>query len=114
VLRLDYRDVSFLFEGDAEPATEERLLQAGRGTLRARVLKVAHHGSRHGSKAALLRAVRPEYAVVSCGAGNSYGHPHPATLRRLERAGARVFRTDLDGDVVFRTDGERIEVVARR
>ncbi|HZZ83120.1 MAG TPA: ComEC/Rec2 family competence protein [Anaeromyxobacteraceae bacterium] len=114
VFRLDYRQVSFLFEGDAEPATEERLLRGGRGRLRARVLKVAHHGSRYGSKAALLRAVGPEYAVVSCGEGNSYGHPHAATVRRLERAGARVFRTDRDGDVVVRTDGRSVEMTTVR
>ncbi|BDG08461.1 ComEC/Rec2 family competence protein [Anaeromyxobacter paludicola] len=112
VFRLDYGEVSFLFEGDAEPATEERLLRADRRRLRAQVLKVAHHGSRYGSKAALLRAVRPEVAVVSCGRDNDYGHPHPAALRRLERAGARVYRTDLDGDVVVRTDGRRVEVSA--
>ncbi len=114
VFRLDYGEVSFLFEGDAEPATEARLLRRERGRLRAQVLKVAHHGSRYGSKAALLRAVRPEIAVVSCGLDNEYGHPHAAALRRLERAGARVFRTDLDGDVVVRTDGRSLRVSTGR
>jgi hypothetical protein len=113
VLRLDYRSASFLLTGDSEAPTEEHLLASGRN-LRARVLKVAHHGSRHASTAAFLEAVRPAEAVISCGAGNYYGHPSPETLARLGAVGARVWRTDTNGDVVATTDGERIDLRAAR
>src|SRR6185312_11803682 len=79
-------DVRVLFEGDAEHPTEQRLLAdeaSDPGDLRADVLKVAHHGSKHASSAAMLDAVAPRLAVISCGAGNDYGHPHASTLRRL-------------------------------
>jgi beta-lactamase superfamily II metal-dependent hydrolase len=100
-------DARVLFEGDAEHPTEERLLADaadGPRSLRADVLKVAHHGSRHASSPAMLDAVSPRLAVVSCGAGNDYGHPHAATLRRLEAHGAVIARTDLEGDVTVTSD----------
>jgi beta-lactamase superfamily II metal-dependent hydrolase len=109
VSRLDYRRASFLFAGDAEKPTEKWLLDSG-GRLRARVLKVAHHGSRYSSSMRFLRAVAPETAVICVGAHNDYHHPSPATIARLRTVGATVYRTDLDGDVELETDGDRIEV----
>ncbi len=109
VARLDYRRASVLLAADAESPTERWLLASG-ARLRARVLKVAHHGSRYASTAKWLRAVAPEIAVVSCGAGNDYRHPHAQALQRLAKIGARVYRTDEDGDVSLESDGERIAV----
>lgn len=109
VCRLGLGSVAVLFAADAERQTEARLLQA-RSRLAARVLKVAHHGSRHSTGAPFLRAVAPRLAIVSVGAGNGYGHPHRATLRRLQRAGVRVHRTDLDGTLLVRTDGREVEL----
>jgi competence protein ComEC len=111
VLRLDYGRSSFLFTGDAETATERWLLD-GRADVHAQVLKVAHHGSGHSSTARFLQAVRPEAAVISVGANNEYRHPAPATVRRLESVGARVYRTDLDGSVTIETDGQRLSIHA--
>lgn len=113
VARLDYREMSVLFTGDAERPTERWLLAVGR-TLRATVLKVAHHGSKHSSTAALLRAVAPRAAVVSAAAHNDYGHPAPATLARLAAAGARVWRTDRDGTITLETDGRSVEIRSSR
>jgi beta-lactamase superfamily II metal-dependent hydrolase len=110
VSRLDWRRTSVLLEADAEAPTERWLLQR-RAPLAARVLKVAHHGSHHASGPRFLRAVHPELAVVSVGARNDYGHPAPITLARLRALGARVLRTDEDGDVIVRTaDGESLDV----
>jgi len=111
VLRLDYGRSSFLFTGDAETATERWLLD-GKADVHAQVLKVAHHGSSYSSMARFLQAVRPEAAVISVGANNEYRHPAPATLRRLESVGARVYRTDLDGSVTVETDGQRLSIRA--
>jgi beta-lactamase superfamily II metal-dependent hydrolase len=111
VLRLDYGRSSFLFAGDAETATERWLLDE-KADVHARVLKVAHHGSRYASTARFLQAVRPEAAVISVGANNDYHHPAPATVRRLESAGARVYRTDLDGSISIETDGRDLTIRA--
>ena len=113
VARLDWRSASVLFTGDAEAPTERWLL-ARSAKLRARVLKVGHHGSRYSSTPAFLRAVHPEVAVISCGAGNRYGHPHERTLDKLRALGATVYRTDEDGDVIVRSDGETLSVETAR
>ena len=103
VLRVDFGGTSFLFTGDMERDAEEDLLaQWGEEALRADVLKVGHHGSRSSSGPAFLEALSPQAAVISCGADNAYGHPHPETLERLEQGGSRVYRTDRQGAVRFR------------
>lgn len=102
-----------LFTGDAEHPTETRLLEAPEA-LAADVLKVAHHGSKHASSAAFLRAVHPSVAVMSCGLGNDYGHPHAATLGRLSAAGAELHRTDLEGDITVDSEGGRLVTTPSR
>ena len=106
VLRMDFGGTRFLFTGDAEKASEAEMLAAG--GLSCDVLKVGHHGSATSTHEAFLQAVSPSVAVISCGAGNSYGHPHAETMQRLEAIGARVLRTDERGAVVLITDGERV------
>jgi competence protein ComEC len=113
VARLDYGQASFLFMGDAETLTERWLLDAN-ANVHARVLKVAHHGSRFSSTARFLDAVGPEIAVISAGAHNDYHHPAPGTLRRLEARGVHVFRTDLDGTVTIETDGRTLTTRSSR
>lgn len=110
VLRVSCGDIDLLLPGDAERVTERRLLEAGTADLAAEVLKVAHHGSRYATSPAFLAAVHPQLAVISCGRANRYHHPAPATVARLQAAGARVLRTDQTGDVVLRTDGTRVDV----
>jgi len=109
VVRLDYGHAGVLFAADAEPQTERWLLASG-ARLPAQVLKVAHHGGRYSSTARFLNAVAPQAAVISVGVVNEYGHPTPEAIARLERARARVYRTDQDGTVTVETDGSRIQV----
>lgn len=109
VALLTFGEVSFLLAADAEAVTEKHLLAAKPPLpLQATVLKVAHHGGRHSTTARWLDRVKPQFAVISCGAVNGYGHPHPETLARLENRRIRVFRTDRDGDVIARTDGSTL------
>lgn len=112
VARLTYGARAVLFTGDAEEPTERLLLQGG--GLRADVLKVAHHGSGHSSTRVFLQAVQPTVALISVGAGNDYGHPSEEAVARLQNAGARVYRTDLDGEVTLHTDGARLRVETSR
>ena len=78
------------------------------------ILKVGHHGSSTSTTSAFLAAVTPDVAVISCGAGNEYGHPHTETMNKLEGANVETYRTDYHGDVVIKTDGERIEIVIEK
>jgi competence protein ComEC len=102
--------VRFLLTGDAELPEEEWLLQHYRDALAADVLKVGHHGSRTSSDSAFIAAVAPRVALISVGTANNYGHPSDETLNTLERQGAEVFRTDLDGTIIVETDGRRLHV----
>ena len=112
VSRIDFGKVGILFAADAEAQTERWLLDS-QASLRAAVLKVAHHGSRYSSTPKFLQAVQPLVAVVSVGAGNEYHHPDAQTLERLARMGARVLRTDVDGPITIESDGSKIEVLVR-
>ncbi len=110
MMLVDYIDSEFLFAGDAEEWAEERVLERGYG-IDADVLKVAHHGSHTGTSEAFLKAVSPDYAVISCGKGNDYGHPHEETLKLLDEYGVDTLRTDISGDVLFLTDGHTLKTV---
>ncbi|MCX6700826.1 MAG: MBL fold metallo-hydrolase [Methanomicrobiales archaeon] len=109
VLRASIGRMNILFEGDAGITTEELMVNSGL-PLESQVLKVAHHGSPHGTGRAFLERVRPEAAIISVGAGNPYYHPAGDTLRRLEDSGALIFRTDTDGSTVVRTDGMKFSI----
>ncbi|MEK7123399.1 MAG: ComEC/Rec2 family competence protein [Patescibacteria group bacterium] len=103
--KLIYGKAKFLLTGDAGVETEQKLLAPGHN-LTAGVLKVGHHGSRYSTSEDFLKAVSPVYAVISVGAGNRYGHPVPEILERLQNFGAKILRTDLNGDIVIKTDGK--------
>lgn len=109
VIRLAFGDVAFLFTGDAEAASEAAQLAAGH-TLEANVLLVGHHGSNSSTTQSYLNAVSPEYAIISCGADNEYGHPHDEVQSRLDNIGAEVLRTDIHGTVTIITDGRALNV----
>jgi competence protein ComEC len=106
VLRLVFREISFLLTADIEAPAEESLI-ASNGDIHATVLKIAHHGSDGSTSIPLLDAVRPRLGVISVG-DNSFGHPSPATQLRL--GGTPYLRTDENGQVRFRTDGEYLWV----
>lgn len=108
VIRLTYGSTSFLFTGDAEAASEKLIVQAAEQqgqSLSATVLKCGHHGSKTSSSAKFLKAVAPKYAVISCGADNSYGHPHDGTLEKFAKLGTKVYRTDQSGTILAKSDG---------
>ena len=111
VLRLDWGETSFLFTGDAEKSEEKTILNSPYADrLNVDVLKMGHHGSRTSSSSAFLKAVSPTYYVISCGAGNDYGHPHAETLQKLEKLSAQPLRTDLRGSIRFYSDGTTLRV----
>lgn len=107
VLRVDYGDTSFLFTGDMETTAEADLLDSG-ADLDADVLKVGHHGSDTSTGYRFLREVMPEYAVISVGKDNKYGHPSDTVLSRLRDADVEVYRTDMQGTIVAESDGNAV------
>lgn len=107
VLKVEHGENTFLFMGDAEEEEEANILKSD-VNIDADVLKVGHHGSRFSSSQKFLKAVSPDYAVISCGEDNSYGHPHAETLNNLRAMGVDVFRSDEQGTVVAVSDGSRI------
>lgn len=111
VLLLSYEGFSFLLTGDLPTERENYLISSGALPERVSVLKLGHHGSKGSSGNALLRSVKPWYAVVSASKGNRYGHPHKETLERVEKVGSVLLRTDEVGDITFTVkDGEmRVE-----
>ena len=110
VYRVSYGRASFLFTGDLEKEQEARLLEKSPGALQSTVLKVGHHGSKTSTSAPFLAAVAPRWAVIDVGAGNRFGHPAQETLDALRDAGVETYRTDRDGAIVFRTDGNSMKV----
>lgn len=110
VARVSYGEVSFLFTGDAEEAAEREILDRSKQALRSTILKVGHHGSRTSTTPAFLEAVDPEIAVILCGAGNRYGHPHEETLYHLTSRGIEIYRTDIHGNIVISTDGRNYHI----
>ena len=109
VIRLVFGNTSFLFTGDAEKTSEaEMLARFPASAFKCNVLKVGHHGSTTSSSKAFLSAADPDVAVISCGTGNSYGHPHTETLENLNAAGVQVLRTDLEGTVILCSDGKEV------
>lgn len=103
-IRLVYGQNSFLFVGDAQEESEEEMLRSGL-ELKADVLKAGHHGSSSSTSEEFLHTAAPMYAVISCGEGNDYGHPHAAVLNLLRREGVQVFRTDEQGSIAAYSDG---------
>jgi competence protein ComEC len=107
VLRAAYRSTSVLLEGDAEEPVERAML-AEQG-LASTLLKVGHHGSDSSTRPEFLARVAPQWAVISCGLHNRYGHPRPQVLEELQSARVRTFSTDIEGAVCFRLDGTSVK-----
>jgi len=107
VTKLKYEGTSFLFTGDAESVSELEMIRNGYD-LNSDLLKVGHHGGRTSTSQNFLQAVTPKYAVIPSEAGNSYGHPHAETLKRLESIGAKIYRMDMLGTIIVTSDGNKI------
>ena len=109
VLEVVYGDVALLLTGDIGADVERQLVPA-LIPAKTRILKVAHHGSRTSTSQALLDAWRPQIVLISCGRDNPFGHPAPEVVARLESIGARIYRTDRDGEITLQTDGQHVVV----
>lgn len=107
VLRIDYGETSFLFTGDMETGAEADLLDSG-ADVSATVLKAGHHGSDTSTGYRFLREVMPQYAVISVGEGNKYGHPSDEVLSRFRDAGTEIYRTDMQGHIIAKSDGKTV------
>ncbi|MGN0537343.1 MAG: ComEC/Rec2 family competence protein [Acutalibacteraceae bacterium] len=106
VIKVTYKDTTFLYMGDAETDVEEEIT----ADVSADVIKVGHHGSDTSSSQNFVERVSPKYAIMEVGAGNSYGHPKSEIVERWENKGATVYRTDLNGNIIITSDGKNITV----
>lgn len=106
VIKLTYGDNKFVFAGDAEKSEEDGIWT----NIKCDVLKIGHHGSDSSSTANFLKKTEAKYAVISCGLNNSYGHPTDSVLKRLNDRNIAVYRTDLQGTIVFTSNGKDISV----
>lgn len=111
VMKMTYKNVSFFFTGDADKEVEKSL----KGDLKSTVLKVGHHGASTSTDKTFLKKVNPEYAVIFCndkdGKGKTYGHPHEPTLKNLKNQKVKLYRTDLNGTIVMKSDGDKIAII---
>ena len=105
VLKLTYGNTSILFMGDAEKEVETIIEKKD---ISADVLKVGHHGSNTSSSKTFLEKVNPNYAIISVGTGNSYGHPSNTTIQNLENQNIQIYRTDENGTILMTSDGTNI------
>jgi len=107
VLKIEYGETAFLFSGDAEASVENVIIEEG-NDISCTVMKAPHHGSDTSLSYRWLNEAMPEYAVISAGEGNSYGHPCEETLSKLRDAQVKVFRTDMQGDIICTSDGYNV------
>ena len=105
VLKLTYKNTSYLFMGDATSSVEKDILDKD---IKSDVLKVGHHGSQYSSTISFLKKVFPKYAIIEVGKNNSYNHPKEVTLKKLEDLGTKIYRTDEDGTIILTSDGENM------
>ena len=110
VAKLVYGESSFLLTGDAPIGTENILMSLDKEILDVDVLKAGHHGSRTSTGLTFAEATTPEYAVISAGKDNTYGHPHKEVLNILQKVGAKILNTAENGTIVFETDGQTLEL----
>lgn len=108
VVRVEYGKNSFLLTGDAEKASEIEMLDKNIEKLSVDLLKLGHHGSITSTSKDFLDAVDPQYAVITVGKGNRYGHPDDEVLARLISKDIQIYRTDLDGNIIAISDGNKI------
>lgn len=108
VVKLEYKNTSILFMGDAETLSENEMLDNYYLDLEADVIKIGHHGSSTSSSLKFLKSVNPKYAVISLGKDNDYFHPHKSTMLRLKSLNIPVYRTDEVSTIIMETDGDNI------
>ncbi|MBR0349826.1 MAG: MBL fold metallo-hydrolase [Clostridia bacterium] len=111
VSKVSFGNTSVMLTGDTETPAETDMLKKRNVDYSADILKVGHHGSKTSTSEKWLKAVNPQFAVVSCGLDNDYGHPHKSIVNRLENFGVEYYRTDLEGHILFKSDGNEITLI---
>lgn len=112
-VKMTYGDMRFVFTGDAGVKEEGLMIDSG-NDLRAEILHLGHHGSNTSTSKDFLEAVKPELAIYSAGADNSYGHPHAEVIAAVENTGAEIYGTDVNGTIIIETDGKSFSVRTER
>ncbi len=113
VLLVTHGSKKFIFDGDAEKISEKEMISGGL-LSQADVYKVGHHGSNSSSCAAYMKEIQPKIAVISCGAGNPYGHPKDGAIKRMSPYTEEIYRTDLCGTINIVSDGKELTVRTER
>ena len=108
--RLVYGDFAMMFTGDTESAAEKAIVKKYGKQMKSDVLKASHHGSKTSSSNVFLKAVTPKTVLISVGAGNDYGHPHQNIMKRYQKQGYDIYRTDRDGTITVHSDGRSYTV----
>ena len=108
--RLSYGKFAIMLTGDVETAGESMIVKHKEDDLKCQVLKAGHHGSKTSSSEKFLRAVEAEAVVISCGAGNDYGHPHAQAMKRFNNHKLKIYRTDENGTVTITSDGKTYSI----
>jgi len=111
VIKLKYRNTDAVFIGDLNFEGEKLITDRYGDFLKTDILKISHHGSKNASSIPFLLKSKPEYAIISCGKDNVFGHPAEVVLSKLNILGSKVFRTDKDGAVIFESDGKSLELI---
>lgn len=104
VAQFNYNNFKMLFTGDIEKLAEQQILKTEKAEIRADILKVAHHGSKTSSIPEFIKAVRPKIALIGVGKNNTFGHPNQQTIKNLENIKCRIYRTDLQGEIIIKID----------
>lgn len=107
ILKLIYGNNSFLLMGDASSNVEKEILNED---IKSDVLKIGHHGSEYSSADEFINIVDPKYAVIEVGKNNIYNHPKQVTIDKLNKRNIKIYRTDMDGTIIFTSDGENINI----
>lgn len=111
VLRMDYKNNSYLFTADLTGDIEKELLEKD---IDVNIYKVAHHGSTYSNTYEFLERVTPKYAIISCGKDNDYYYPHIKALNRIKKHTKEIYRTDQDGTIIVKDDGKNIEIIKEK
>ena len=109
ILRLTFGESSAIFMADASTSVEEEIMD-GYDNIKSDLIKIGHHGSSYISSLAFWEFINPKYAVISVGKNNIYKHPSNEILKRLEQNDIKVYRTDINGTIIFESDGEEIKL----
>ncbi|MDO5517385.1 MAG: ComEC/Rec2 family competence protein [Clostridium sp.] len=114
IMKLTFGETELIFTGDAEAHAEADVVAKYPNDLHGDVLKFGHHGSSTSSSEEFLQSVDPDYGIISCGAGNKYGHPHKETLQKISKYDIETYRTDTQGQITLTSDGKNISIKTQK